>query len=121
MITVSRNPGEVTVRLAADLADPAGWDMLEAAFGRELATFTGGRVVLIHAAAAIGPIGFAGETDRAAHRASVLLNAAAPPVGDEQALRGQIQVLSVAPGVWPPPYISYCALPEEASSPAAAS
>jgi NAD(P)-dependent dehydrogenase (short-subunit alcohol dehydrogenase family) len=122
--------------------------MLEAAFRRELADVTGGRVIFIHAAAAIGPIGFAGEADPAAYRASVLLNAAAPlvladaflraarnlscscqlvllssgaarrsypglaaygaakaavdqwvrTVGNEQSLRGQVQVLSVTPG-----------------------
>jgi hypothetical protein len=66
--------------LAADLADPIGWDMLEASFHRELADFSGGRVVFLHAAGAIGPVGFAGETDPRDYRASVLLNAAAPLV-----------------------------------------
>ena len=63
VIGVSRSPGPAATHLAADLADPAGWDMLEASFHRELAGFSGSRVVLVHAAGAIGPIGFAGETD----------------------------------------------------------
>jgi NAD(P)-dependent dehydrogenase (short-subunit alcohol dehydrogenase family) len=78
VIGVSRSPGPAPVHLAADLAGPAGWDMAEASFHRELAGFSGSRVVFIHAAGAIGPIGFAGETDPREYRASVLLNAAAP-------------------------------------------
>jgi benzil reductase ((S)-benzoin forming) len=148
IIGVSRSPGPASAHLAADLAYPAGWDMLEASFHRELAGFAGGRVVFLHAAGAIGPIGFAGETDPREYRASVLLNAAAPLIlgdaflraarhlsclrqlvlfssgaarraypgvaaygaakaavdqwvraaGDEQARRGDVQVLSITPG-----------------------
>lgn len=148
VIGVSRSPGPAPVHLAADLAGPAGWDLLEDSFHRELAGFRGGRVAFVHAAGAIGPIGFAGETDPGEYRASVLLNAAAPLItaeaflragrhlrcrrqlvllssgaarrpypgvaaygaakaavdqwvraaGDEQARRGDVQVLSVTPG-----------------------
>lgn len=148
VIGVSRSPSPASEHLAADLAGPAGWDMLENSFNRELAGFSGGRVVFVHAAGAIGPIGFAGETDPGDYRASVMLNAAAPLIvgeaflragrplrcrrqlvllssgaarraypgvaaygaakaavdqwvraaGDEQARRGDVQVLSVTPG-----------------------
>jgi NAD(P)-dependent dehydrogenase (short-subunit alcohol dehydrogenase family) len=87
VIGVSRNPGPAPVHIAADLAYPAGWDMLEASFHRELAGFSGGRVVFLHAAATIGPIGFAGETDPRRYRASVMLNAAAPLIVGEAFLR----------------------------------
>jgi benzil reductase ((S)-benzoin forming) len=87
VIGVSRSPGPAATHLAADLADPVGWDMLEDSFHRELAGFSGGRVVLVHAAGAIGPIGFAGETDPGEYRASVLLNAAAPLIAGEAFLR----------------------------------
>jgi NAD(P)-dependent dehydrogenase (short-subunit alcohol dehydrogenase family) len=87
VIGVSRSPGPALVHLAADLADPAGWDMLEASFHRELAGLSGGRAVFLHAAATIGPIGFAGETDPRRYRASVLLNAAAPLILGEAFLR----------------------------------
>jgi benzil reductase ((S)-benzoin forming) len=87
VIGVSRGAGPAPVHLAADLADPGGWDVLEASFHRELADFSGGRVVFLHAAAAIGPIGFAGETDPDVYRASVLLNAAAPLIVAEAFLR----------------------------------
>ena len=87
VIGVSRSPGPAPVHLAADLAGPAGWDMAEASFHRELAGFPGSRVVFIHAAGAIGPIGFAGETDPRESRASVLLNAAAPLILGDAFLR----------------------------------
>ena len=87
VIGASRSPGPASVHLAADLADPVGWDMLEASFHRELASFPGGRVVFVHAAGAIGPVGFAGETDPRDYRKSVLLNAAAPLILGEAFLR----------------------------------
>lgn len=87
VIGVSRSAGPASVHLAADLADPAGWDMLEASFHRELAGFPGGRVVFLHAAGVIGPVGFTGETDPREYRASVLVNAAAPLILGEAFLR----------------------------------
>lgn len=87
VIGVSRSPGPAAVHLAADLADRVGWDLLEASFQRELAGFSGSRVVFLHAAATIGPIGFAGELDSEKTRASVLLNAASPLITAEAFLR----------------------------------
>jgi benzil reductase ((S)-benzoin forming) len=87
VIGVSRRPGPAPVHVAADLADPSGWDMLEASFNRELPGFSGGRVMFVHAAGTIGPIGFAGETDPRQYRASVMLNAAAPLILAEAFLR----------------------------------
>jgi len=55
VIGVSRSPGPAPAHVAADLAGPAGWDMLEDSFHRELAGFPGSRVVFLHAAADIGP------------------------------------------------------------------
>lgn len=66
VIGVSRSPGPASDYLAADLATPDGWDMTEGSFHRELAGFRGSRVAFLHAAGQIGPVGFAGETDRAA-------------------------------------------------------
>lgn len=40
VIGVSRSPGPATTHLAADLAGPAGWDLLEDSFHRELAGFS---------------------------------------------------------------------------------
>ena len=87
VIGVSRRPGPAPVHVAADLADPVGWDMLEDSFHRELLGFPGGRVVFIHAAGAIGPVGFVGETYPRQYRAGLLLNAAAPLIAGEAFLR----------------------------------
>lgn len=96
VIGVSRSPGPTAVHLAADLAGPVGWDMLEASFHREMAGFSGGRVVFLHAAGAIGPVGFAGETAYGAAKAAV--DQWVRAAGDEQARRGEAQVISVNPG-----------------------
>jgi NAD(P)-dependent dehydrogenase (short-subunit alcohol dehydrogenase family) len=45
-----------------------------------MAGFGGDRVVFVHAAGVVEPIGFAGETDAEAYQASVLLNSASPQV-----------------------------------------
>lgn len=87
VIGVSRSPGPAPVHVVADLACPAGWDVLEASFHRELAGFSGGRVMFLHAAATIRPIGFAGETDPRHYRASVMINGAAPLILGESFLR----------------------------------
>jgi benzil reductase ((S)-benzoin forming) len=87
VIGVSRSPGPAPVHVATDLAEPSGWNMLEASFNRELSGFSGGRVVFLHAAGTISPIGFAGETDPRQYRASVMLNAAAPLILAEAFLR----------------------------------
>ncbi len=66
--------------LALDLADPGSWAELDASFRRQLATFDGDRVVFVHAAGTLEPMGFAGEVDTGAYRGNVLLNSAAPQV-----------------------------------------
>lgn len=75
------------VHLAADLATPAGWDVLAACFERELAAFDGERAVFFHNAGTLDPIGFAGEVDARAYRANVLLNSAAPQILGDAFLR----------------------------------
>jgi benzil reductase ((S)-benzoin forming) len=87
VIGISRNPGPASVHLAADLADAGGWDIVASSFHRELGDFSGDRVIFVHAAGDIGPVGFAGETDPRHYRASVLLNAAAPLILAEAFLR----------------------------------
>jgi NAD(P)-dependent dehydrogenase (short-subunit alcohol dehydrogenase family) len=77
--------------LRVDLADPASWPRVAEAFVRACDGFEGDRVVFVHAAGVLTPIGFAGEVDPEAYRANVLLNSAAPQVlGDAflRALRG---------------------------------
>ena len=78
LITVNRGPAPIGEHLKADLADPGSWDVLGASFADELAGFEGERVVFVHAAGALDPIGFAGEVDARRYQENVLLNSAAP-------------------------------------------
>lgn len=72
---------------AVDLADPRAWVEVAEVFEREVEAFEGDRVVLVHAAGVLTPIGFAGEVDADAYRAHVLLNSAAPQVLGDAFLR----------------------------------
>lgn len=81
IIDISRSGGTPgTEHVPADLADPASWSAVGAHFHAKLAQFAGSHVGFVHAAAAVEPIGFAGEVDHTAYRQTVLLNAAAPQV-----------------------------------------
>ncbi len=148
VIGISRRGPEGAEHLRADLSDPGSWGEVGASFARELDGFEGDRVVFVHAAGTIEPLGFAGEVDTESYVANVVLNSAAPQVlghlflaaardvaadrhlvmltsgaarsvypgwssygagkaaidqwvrdaGAEQAWRGGVQVLSIAPG-----------------------
>ncbi|MDX6264739.1 MAG: hypothetical protein QOH84_6427 [Kribbellaceae bacterium] len=65
---------------AADLADPEDWVRVEEHFAAELAGFDGERVIFVHNAGTIVPIGPAATVDAAAYAKAVLLNSAAPQV-----------------------------------------
>jgi benzil reductase ((S)-benzoin forming) len=81
IIDISRSGGAPgTEHVPADLSDPVGWGAVAAHFKGKLAEFTGDHVVLVHAAGALRPIGFAGEVDHVAYRRNVLLTSAAPQV-----------------------------------------
>jgi NAD(P)-dependent dehydrogenase (short-subunit alcohol dehydrogenase family) len=66
--------------LEADLADPASWPELAARLEAITNTADPRRVIFIHAAGTLSPIGFAGEVDLEAYTANVLLNSAAGQV-----------------------------------------
>jgi NAD(P)-dependent dehydrogenase (short-subunit alcohol dehydrogenase family) len=80
IIGISRRPPAGAEHLEADLAQPTGWGVVGSSFARELAGFDGERVVFIHAAGTLDPIGFAGEVDTGAYAANVVLNSAAGQV-----------------------------------------
>ncbi len=80
VIDVSRRGASGLEHLAADLADPAGWRTVAARFEREISGFAGERVVFVHCAGSLEPIGFAGSVDPEAYTRQVLLNSAAPQV-----------------------------------------
>jgi benzil reductase ((S)-benzoin forming) len=88
VVHFARRPApRVAVNHCVDLADPRAWPEVAGVFEREVATFGGDRVVFVHAAGVLTPIGFAGEVDGDAYRAHVLLNSAAPQVLGDAFLR----------------------------------
>jgi benzil reductase ((S)-benzoin forming) len=87
VIDVSRRGAPGLEHLAADLADPEQWPRVASLFAREIEGFAGERVVFVHAAGTLEPIGFAGEVDAAAYRRAVLLGAACPQVLGDAFLR----------------------------------
>lgn len=104
VIDISRRGAPGLEHLAADLADPEQWGRVEALFAREIEGFAGERVVFVHAAGTLEPIGFAGEVDAAAYRRAVLLGAACPQVlGDAflraaRATRAQCRLVLITSG-----------------------
>ena len=87
VIDISRRGGAGVEHFAADLADPASWSAVAGLFDREVAGFEGDRVVFVHSAGTLEPIGFAGEMDATAYARQVLLNSAAPQVLGDAFLR----------------------------------
>jgi benzil reductase ((S)-benzoin forming) len=80
VIGVGRVPPPGGEHLEADLADPASWPAVGESFEKELAGFDGERVVFVHAAGTVVPIGYAGEVDTDSYVTNVVLNSAAPQV-----------------------------------------
>jgi len=80
VIDISRSGAPGFEHLEADLAVPASWESVRALFEREMSGFSGERVVFVHSAGTLLPMGFAGEVDAKGYTAQVLLNSAAPQV-----------------------------------------
>ncbi|MDP9070293.1 MAG: SDR family NAD(P)-dependent oxidoreductase [Actinomycetota bacterium] len=80
IIDISRRGAPGAEHVEADLSDPASWSTVAESFQRELAGFSGERVVFVHAAGSVQPIGFAGEVDTEEYTRNVLLNSAAGQV-----------------------------------------
>jgi len=78
VIEISRMPPGGREHIEADLSDPLTWHRVGASFKEELAGFDGDRVVFIHAAGTVEPLGFAGEVETAPYERNVILNSAAP-------------------------------------------
>ena len=87
VIDISRRGAKGIEHFPADLAEPAEWDRVAELFATEMKGFAGERVVFVHSAGTLDPIGFAGEVDAAAYAREVLLNAAAPQVLGDAFLR----------------------------------
>ena len=79
VVDISRRGGTAE-HFKADLADPADWSRVAEHFVNELSTYDGDRVIFIHNAGTITPIGPAAAADPDAYTRAVLLNSAAPQV-----------------------------------------
>lgn len=79
VIDLSRRGGTVE-HFKVDLADPGDWARVEEHFAVEAAGFEGERIVFVHNAGTIVPIGPAETADSEAYTRAVVLNSAAPQV-----------------------------------------
>jgi NADP-dependent 3-hydroxy acid dehydrogenase YdfG len=91
-IDLSRRGGGAAEHFAVDLADPTEWERVERHFVEELDGFDGERVIFVHNAGTVVPIGPADEVDPAAYTQAVLLNSAAPQVLGRAFLRATAQL-----------------------------
>jgi benzil reductase ((S)-benzoin forming) len=87
VIDISRRGAAGVEHFPADLAEPSEWDRVAQLFEKEISGFAGERVVFVHSAGTLDPIGFAGEVDAASYARQVLLNSAAPQVLGDAFLR----------------------------------
>jgi benzil reductase ((S)-benzoin forming) len=87
VIGISRRAAAGCEHFAADLADPQSWPGVADLFAREIEGFGGERVVFIHSAGTLHPMGFAGEVDAGEYTRNVLLNSASPQVLGDAFLR----------------------------------
>lgn len=66
--------------VSADLSTPSGWTAVSASVAEALEDREVAQACFVHAAASVGPLGFAGEVDSSEYQRSVVLNGAAPQV-----------------------------------------
>jgi benzil reductase ((S)-benzoin forming) len=86
VIGIGRRPVDGIEHLQADLADSGSWEAVGEALRSELAGFQGDRVVFIHSAGTLDPIGFAADVDPGSYQASLMLNGVASQVLGRQFL-----------------------------------
>ncbi len=115
--TVSRRPGPGE-HLAADLADPGSWPIVGAWTDKLVDAKAWDRVVFIHNAGNLHPVGFAGEVDSDDYIQNILLNSASPQalgdrfiaIAEKAGVPAQFQVISSGAGKRPfLGWSSYCA------------
>lgn len=101
--------------IAADLSDPTQWEPVGAEISRLVGEHDPTRVVLIHNAGTLRPIGFVGEVDDTAYRSNVLLNSAAGQVLGHHFLkavsgrRGRHELVMITSGAATSPYAGWSA------------
>ena len=80
VVGISRRSAPGLEHFEADLSRPEAWQRVAELFEKEIPGYEGERVVFVHSAGTLEPIGFAGEVDGSGYTDQVLLNAAAPLV-----------------------------------------
>lgn len=82
VVDISRSgpPDSSITHVPADLSDPSSWEKVGSHIVDLIAANDPDRVVLIHAAGTLDPIGFAGEVDTGSYAANVILNSASGQV-----------------------------------------
>lgn len=114
----NRSPSDSVRHLTTDLGDPAAWPVFADWLDELLDDEAPERLVFVHNAATLTPIGFAGEVDPAGYRHNVLLNSAAPQILGDAVIRAAHRTntptvlvqLSSGAGRNPyPGWTSYCA------------
>ncbi len=91
VIDISRRGASGCEHFDADLANPTEWAGVADLFAREIKDFNGERIVFIHCAGTLQPIGYAGEGPPDAYARQVLLNSASPQVLGDAFLRAAAQ------------------------------
>jgi benzil reductase ((S)-benzoin forming) len=87
VIDLSRRGAAGVEHFEVDLADPTSWSRVAELFASEMAGFDGERVIFVHSAGTLDPIGHAGEVDAGRYVRQVLLDSAAPQVLGDAFLR----------------------------------
>jgi len=87
VINISRRALTGCEHYEADLSDPAAWRGVADLFAREVVDFAGERVVFVHSAGTLQPIGFSGEVSADDYVRQVLLDSASPQVLGDAFLR----------------------------------
>ena len=114
----NRSPSAFDRQLTVDLAEPSSWPEFGSWFDAVVSEVAPSRIVAVHNAATLTPIGFAGEIDAAGYATNVLLNSAAPQVIGDAVIRTAQRTstptvlvqLSSGAGKSPyPGWTSYCA------------
>lgn len=83
--TTSRRPADGDAHVSLDLADPSSWADLRG-WLTELITDDVTHLTVVHAAATIRPIGFAGEVDAAEMAHAAMLNSVVPQIVGDAAI-----------------------------------
>ena len=114
----NRSASNFERQLTVDLSRPESWPEFAMWFDTLVDEVAPARIVAVHNAATLTPIGFAGEVDAESYASNVLLNSAAPQVVGDAIIRTALRAatptvlvqLSSGAGKNPyPGWTSYCA------------